>query len=148
MDFDTSAIIPESGASRIIIALDKTTAPKTCHNFLRLINGIQIPDAKSLTYKGTSLSNISQNNFLEGGRIEVNQKKHESLVALKEDHRGISHNIAGVVGVRDDEGSQFYISLNKMTEKNAKYLGFGQVIKGMKAIRKIYKYFQKQKIAA
>lgn len=129
----------------MIYQLHHDVAPKTCENFLALCQGDRFNSQnKNLSYQHTEVTKFYKDFYLQGG--DVNGNGGESIYGtfFADETKSIKHDHPGVLGMcnlgrRHTNGSQFYITLDKIPEFDIKYLAFGQIIHGMKNFKRLNK---------
>ena len=134
---------------RIEIELFYDITPKTAENFRGLCTGEYGTGKihkKKLTYKGSRIHKIIENQYLQGGDIIYgNGKGGESIYGefFKDENFKRRHACAGLLSMgnigRNTNSSQFIITLRPCPQLDDKHVVFGQVINGMEVVREIGK---------
>lgn len=134
---------------RIEIELFYDITPKTAENFRGLCTGeygMGKIHKKKLTYKGSRIHKIIENQFIQGGDIVYgNGKGGESIYGefFKDENFKRRHACAGLLSMgnvgRNTNSSQFIITLRPCPQLDDKHVVFGQVINGMEVVREIGK---------
>ena len=143
-------IIAETTAlGRIEIELFYDITPKTAENFRGLCTGEYGTGKihkKKLTYKGSRIHKIVENQYIQGGDIIYgNGKGGESIYGefFKDENFKRRHACAGLLSMgnigRNTNSSQFIITLRPCPQLDDKHVVFGQVINGMEVVREIGK---------
>jgi len=104
-------------------------APETCRNFIRL--------AKIHFYDSTQFNLLIPGVLVQGGSPQGDPKGGPGYT-IKAEFNELP-NIPGAVGMvreehPDSAGSQFYICLRSMPERDGKYTVFGQVVEGLEVV--------------
>jgi peptidyl-prolyl cis-trans isomerase B (cyclophilin B) len=116
----------------ILIRLDPRKAPETCRNFIKLARAHFYDQSFfSMTVPGVLVQGGSPDGALAGGPGYFLKAEFNDLT-----------NIPGAVGMArgshpDTAGSQFYIGLVKLPQRDGKYTVFGQVEQGLDAAREL-----------
>ena len=134
---------------RIEIELFYDITPKTAENFRGLCTGEYGAGKihkKKLTYKGSRIHKIVENQYIQGGDIIYgNGKGGESIYGefFKDENFKRRHACAGLLSMgnigRNTNSSQFIITLRPCPQLDDKHVVFGQVINGMEVVREIGK---------
>ena len=134
---------------RIEIELFYDSTPKTAENFRGLCTGEYGTGKihkKKLTYKGSRIHKIVENQYIQGGDIIYgNGKGGESIYGefFKDENFKRRHACAGLLSMgnigRNTNSSQFIITLRPCPQLDDKHVVFGQVINGMEVVREIGK---------
>ena len=134
---------------RIEIELFYDITPKTAENFRGLCTGEYGTgkiNKKKLTYKGSRIHKIVENQYIQGGDIIYgNGKGGESIYGefFKDENFKRRHACAGLLSMgnigRNTNSSQFIITLRPCPQLDDKHVVFGQVINGMEVVREIGK---------
>ena len=134
---------------RIEIELFYDITPKTAENFRGLCTGEKRTKKihkKKLTYKGSRIHKIVENQYIQGGDIIYgNGKGGESIYGefFKDENFKRRHACAGLLSMgnigRNTNSSQFIITLRPCPQLDDKHVVFGQVINGMEVVREIGK---------
>lgn len=134
---------------RIEIELFYDITPKTAENFRGLCTGEYGTGKihkKKLTYKGSRIHKIIENQYIQGGDIIYgNGKGGESIYGefFKDENFKRRHACAGLLSMgnigRNTNSSQFIITLRPCPQLDDKHVVFGQVINGMEVVREIGK---------
>ncbi len=116
----------------ILIRLDPRKAPETCRNFIKL--------ARSHFYDQTFFPMIVPGVLVQGGSPDGDLSGGPGYF-IKAELNDLPH-IPGAVGMAhganpDTAGSQFYICLVKLPQRDGKYTVFGQVEQGLDAAREL-----------
>lgn len=132
---------------RVDIELFYDITPKTAENFRGLCTGeygMGKIYKKKLTYKGSRIHRIVENQYIQGGDIIYgNGKGGESIYGefFKDENFKRRHACAGLLSMgnigRNTNSSQFIITLRPCPQLDDKNVVFGQVINGMEVIRQI-----------
>ena len=123
------------GYGKILILLDRTTAPITVDNFVSLVN--------DGFYDGLTIHRIQQNFVIQGGDPDGtggggSENKIYGEFASNGHYNNIKH-LRGVISMArssdpDSASSQFFICNADAKSLNGDYASFGYVIKGMSII--------------
>lgn len=133
-----------SDPQRVIFELYVGLVPKTCRNFIQLLEGsFTNKDGKKLHYKGTTIHKIWADGFIQGGDVDHEGGKGGQSVYGKyfEDENFIlKHDKPGILGManhgkRHTNSSQFYITLSPLKAYDNRYVVFGRVISGFRTIK-------------
>lgn len=126
----------------IDIGLYGNLAPKNINNFLSLVEGVN-----DLTYKGVPFHMVVPKYLIATGDVvNKNGTGHFSIYDNKfvedEISKSTKFNNAGVVamcntGLKDTNGSQFFITLDNLPFLNEKHTIIGRVIDGLDLIHAI-----------
>eukprot|EP00419_Tripos_fusus_P052359 CAMPEP_0172808592 /NCGR_PEP_ID=MMETSP1075-20121228/7785_1 /TAXON_ID=2916 /ORGANISM="Ceratium fusus, Strain PA161109" /LENGTH=402 /DNA_ID=CAMNT_0013647763 /DNA_START=18 /DNA_END=1226 /DNA_ORIENTATION=+ len=134
-------------AGRVEIELFAHIVPKTAENFRALATGeggIGKKYGKRLHFKGSSFHRIIPGFMCQAGDVSSGDGRGgESIYGgTFEDeweHGILHHEGPGVLSManrgRDDNGSQFFVTLQATPWLDGKHVVFGRVIKGMEAIK-------------
>merc|ERR1711998_362520 len=129
---------------RIIIELFNDIAPLTAENFRCLCTGER---GEKLHYKGTPLHRVVKGGWLQAGDIEPPHSGAGGFSiyggTFADESFAYPHDQPGVVGIANQgphtNNSQFYITLKSMPTWDHKYVAFGRVIEGLRALKMIEK---------
>ena len=104
-------------------------APETCRNFIKL--------AKIHFYDSTQFNLLIPGVIIQGGSSQGDPRGGPGYT-IKAEFNDLP-NIPGAVGMvreehPDSAGSQFYICLRSMPERDGKYTVFGQVVEGLEVV--------------
>ena len=120
---------------KVLLLLDRTTAPITVDNFVSLVN--------SGFYNGLTIHRIQENFVIQGGDPSANgsggsPNKIEGEFGTNGHYNNIKH-LRGVISMArssdpNSASSQFFICNADATSLNGDYAAFGYVIKGMSII--------------
>lgn len=125
---------------KMVVLLDRTTAPRTVDNFLSLV--------KSGFYDGLTFHRVIENFMIQGGDPKANgtggsPNKIYGEFALNGHYNDISHK-RGVISMArsgysyDSASSQFFIcNADAMYSLDGQYAAFGYVVKGMSVVDEI-----------
>jgi peptidyl-prolyl cis-trans isomerase B (cyclophilin B) len=118
------------GTIKIRLSADK--APETCRNFIKL--------AKTLFYDGTEFSFLVPGVLVQGGSPQGDPRGGPGYT-IKAEFNDLP-NIPGAVGMvrwehPDSAGSQFYIALRRLPDRDGKFTVFGQVEAGLEVVEAI-----------
>lgn len=139
----------ETALGRIEIELFYDITAKTAENFRGLCTGEYGNGKiykKKLSYKGSRIHKIVENQYIEGGDIIYgNGKGGESIYGeyFKDENFTRRHACAGLLSMgnhgRNTNSSQFIITLQSCPQLNDKHVVFGQVINGMEVVKQMGK---------
>lgn len=120
----------------IVIRLFTKQAPLTAGNFIKL--------AKKGFYNGLTFHRVVPGFVIQGGDPKGDGSGGPGYTIKLEKSATLLHHVPGSVAMArtsdpDSAGSQFYICLGKPSFLDGQYAVFGQVIKGMDAVKKIKK---------
>ena len=142
-------IVGTTALGRIEIELFYDITPKTAENFRGLCTGeygVGKFSKKKLTYKGSRVHRIVENQYIQAGDIVYgNGKGGESIYGeyFKDENFKRRHACAGLLSMantgRNMNSSQFIITLKPCPFLDGKNVVFGQVINGMEIVREIGK---------
>ena len=130
---------------RVTLGLYGNAAPRTAENFRCLCTGERgsVRRKKSdvrLHYKGTSFHRIVPNFLCQGGDVthDPDGAGGQSIYGRTFDdegfrvrHEGAGELIMAHMGVANNNGSQFAVTLARVTEFESGYIVFGKVLEGM-----------------
>lgn len=133
---DKFVTLSVKGFGDIKIEVNKTDAPKTSENFLKL--------AKSGFYNCLTFHRIAKGFVIQGGDpsgdgtggpgytipAEIKLKHTKYSIAMARQGDNVNPN-------RESSGSQFYIALDALPMLDGQYTVFGQVVSGMAVVDKI-----------
>ncbi len=133
---DKFVTLQVEGYGDIKIELNRTDAPKTSENFLKL--------AKSGFYDCLTFHRVAKGFVVQGGDpqgdgtggpgytipAEIKLKHTKGSIAMARQGDEVNPN-------RESSGSQFYISLEALPMLDGQYTVFGQVVGGMDIVEKI-----------
>lgn len=138
-----------SALGRIELELFFDITPKTAENFRGLCTGeygISKIFKKKLTYKGSRIHRIVEDQYIQGGDIVYgNGKGGESIYGefFKDENFKRRHACAGLLSMgnkgRNTNSSQFLITSKPCPHLDDKHVVFGQVVSGMDVVRQIGK---------
>ncbi|KAK0181497.1 hypothetical protein PV327_003776 [Microctonus hyperodae] len=115
--------------------------PQTCEYFLNLCVGDEknLLNEQKINYKNSTIRRIVKNRWLQMGDIEIHGSI-ETMTTPDESHC-IPHDRCGVLSLSNNgnhrNGPQFIICLNPNPWMDGNYLAFGQLVDGMKTLKKI-----------
>lgn len=150
-------------AGRITMQLRKDVAPATAENFRSLCTG---QNDRRLTYAGTCFHRIIPGHlvqgecafnaqeasvvFSRGSRCAGGDVTHDSGFGSESIYGGgfadenftLQHSGVGILsmanaGEKDTNGSQYFLTLNKLPYCDGKYVVFGNIIEGIEVLREI-----------
>lgn len=134
---------------RVVIELFTDLTPRTAENFRGLCTGeygLGKTTKKRLTYEGCSVFRSSKGFMIQSGDFQFNSGDGgESIYGgtFNDEDFGRRHTQAGVLSMankgRNSNGSQFFITLKRAPQLDARHVAFGQVVDGMDVIRAIAK---------
>lgn len=131
---------------KVLVLLDKTTAPKTVDHFLKLVN--------DGFYNGLTIHRVQQNFVIQGGDPNGDGLADDGLETVEGEfldnyhYNNIKHK-KGVISMARSTGynsatSQFFIcNADATSSLDGKYASFGYVIKGLSIIDEITADFAK-----
>eukprot|EP00866_Antonospora_locustae_P001500 jgi/Antlo1/1500/2046 len=118
---------------RIIIKLYTKVVPRTCHNFVRFIEGVE-RDGKIYSYKNNIFHRIIDNFMIQAGDVtHRNGTGGFSVYGRKFEDENFTkkHDRAGLLSManagRNTNGSQFFITVAKTPWLDNKHVVFGEV---------------------
>lgn len=125
---------------RVIIELFNDIAPLTVENFRCLCTGER---GEKLHYKGKPLHRVVKNGWIQAGDIEPPHTGAGGFSiyggTFADESFSYSHDTPGIVGMANQgphtNASQFYITLKEMPTWDQKYVAFGRVVEGMRALK-------------
>ncbi|KXJ26099.1 probable inactive peptidyl-prolyl cis-trans isomerase-like 6 [Exaiptasia diaphana] len=138
--------IGNESIGKMILELISDRLPKTCENFMALIQGHMVEDKRhdpplKLSYRNTIIHRIVPNGWIQGGDFEGGRGVGgESIYGpiFEDEDFSVAHTKRGIVGMankgRHTNGSQFYITLQPAPWMDTKYVAFGQVIEGLNVL--------------
>jgi len=115
---------------RVTIQVFRELLPKTSENFTALCEG---------AYAGCAFHRVVPHGWVQAGAVGGDESVYGGLFedesfALK--HRGAG-DVAMASAAAHANGSQFYISLERLAYLDGKKVVFGRVVDGMKAVRQV-----------
>ena len=115
---------------RVTIQVFRELLPKTSENFTALCEG---------PYAGSAFHRVVPHGWVQAGAVGGDESIYGGLFedesfALK--HRGAG-DVAMASAAAHANGSQFYISLERLAYLDGKKVVFGRVVDGMKAVRQV-----------
>ena len=128
---------------RLVIELFSDLVPKTCKNFLALCKGDgRAPDGRTLAYAKTKIHRIVKGGWIQGGDV-IGGKGDDGMSiygpTFEDESFMVKHDTVGILGMantgRHKNGSQFYVSLDKLAWLDGRKVGFGRVIEGIRVLR-------------
>jgi len=128
---------------RLVIELFNDLLPKTCTNFLSLCKGgTRAPDGRELAYAKTKIHRIVKGGWIQGGDV-IGGKGNDGMSiygpTFEDESFMVKHDGIGIVGMantgRHKNGSQFYVSLDKLAWLDGRKVAFGRVIEGIRVLR-------------
>lgn len=131
---------------KVLVLLDKTTAPKTVDHFLKFVN--------DGFYNGLTIHRVQQNFVIQGGDPNGDGLADDGLETVEGEfldnyhYNNIKHK-KGVISMARSTGynsatSQFFIcNADATSSLDGKYASFGYVIKGLSIIDEITADFAK-----
>jgi peptidylprolyl isomerase len=134
---------------RIKIKLLQNIVPKTCENFRALCTGEKGLGArgKVLHYKNTYLHTVIPGFYCQGGDfVEGNGVGGASIYGeiFDDENFELGHSRRGVLSMANKgpntNGSQFIITLAETSWLDKKHVVFGEIVSGMKILRKLEGY--------
>lgn len=118
---------------RLIITLFADVVPRTCHNFVRFIEGVE-RDGKIYSYKNNIFHRIIDNFMIQAGDVtHRNGTGGFSVYGRKFEDENFTkkHDRAGLLSManagRNTNGSQFFITVAKTPWLDNKHVVFGEV---------------------
>ncbi|MDR0357529.1 MAG: peptidylprolyl isomerase [Clostridiales Family XIII bacterium] len=123
---------------KILLELDKTVAPKTTENFLKLVN--------EGFYDGLIFHRVIPDFMIQGGDpLGTGMGGSDTMIEGEFDENGISNSIEHVRGVismargnnPNSASSQFFITNADSPHLDGKYAAFGRVTDGMDVVDRI-----------
>ncbi|KRX11166.1 Cyclophilin-like peptidyl-prolyl cis-trans isomerase domain [Pseudocohnilembus persalinus] len=93
----------------------------------------------------TQFHRINKDFFIQGGNIENKENNSIKSEYFKDENINLPHDLPGKIGMtryknqKNTNGTQFYITLQELPEFNGKFVVVGQIIQGMKFLKKINK---------
>ena len=136
-------------AGRVIFELFADTAPLTSENFRGLCTGeygtfVSEGLARPLSYVNSEIFKINKGNYIQGGDIAKNNGTGGHSIygpKFNDENFQRQHSKAGLLSMaaksRNNNNSQFLVTLKPMPDLDGKNVVFGHVIYGMEAIHKI-----------
>lgn len=129
---------------RVVIELFNDIAPLTAENFRCLCTGER---GEKLHYKGKPLHRVVKGGWLQGGDIQPPHSGSGGFSiyggTFADESFAYPHDQPGVVGMANQgphtNNSQFYITLKSMPTWDHKFVAFGRVIEGLRALKAIEK---------
>lgn len=119
---------------RVVIKLYTKIVPKTCHNFVRFIEGVE-RGGKTHSYKKNIFHRIIDNFMIQGGDVtERNGRGGFSVYGEKfaDENFEVKHDKAGLLSManagKNTNGSQFFITVAKTPWLDGKHVVFGEVL--------------------
>jgi cyclophilin family peptidyl-prolyl cis-trans isomerase len=136
---------------RVVFELAADVVPRTCHNFMRLVEGRTEKEGVQ-GYTGTNFHVVAKNNVIMGGDVENHDGtgNHSSYGHryIADENFIIPHSDKGLLSMasigRDTGASQFYIGLNsgdKNRHLNGRCVVFGRVVAGEDTLDKVNELF-------
>ena len=125
------------GALRLLLCTQAPSPPLLCavpetvENFRQLFTG-----ECGRSYKGTTFHHILPANYVVGGNVPAESGKAEAAAGgyFPDENFALLHNGAGVLSsasqIRDENGSLFFVTLNKAPNLNGRYVAFGNLLEG------------------
>eukprot|EP00831_Metopus_contortus_P000038 TRINITY_DN10015_c0_g1_i5.p1 TRINITY_DN10015_c0_g1~~TRINITY_DN10015_c0_g1_i5.p1 ORF type:complete len:434 (-),score=69.53 TRINITY_DN10015_c0_g1_i5:36-1337(-) len=126
-----------SGIVRFELFLD--LAPQTCRNFLELCRGFETPKGDRFSYVSSEVHRIVPNAFIQAGSIHGGSSIYGGEFA--DESFAVPHDRAGILGMAKKgnrphtNNTQFYITLAPLSFMDKKYVAFGRVIEGFRALK-------------
>lgn len=124
---------------RVIIKLFSDVTPKTCENFKVLCSNRKRP-----SYRNSIFHRVVKGFMIQGGDFTNHDGSGGYSIygeKFQDENFKIKHNKAGLLSMANagphTNGSQFFITLGPAPHLNGKHVVFGEVVKGMKIVRKI-----------
>jgi len=125
---------------RIVIELFNDIAPLTVENFRCLCTGER---GEKLHYKGKPLHRVVKGGWLQAGDIEPPHSGAGGFSIyggkFADESFALTHDEPGMVGMSNHgphtNASQFYMTLKPMPTWDQKYVAFGRVVEGMRALK-------------
>lgn len=139
--------------SKVVFELFSNALPRTCQNFLHLCRGdlpdVTIPNEKTplkLSYKGTPFYRTVKGGWVQGGDITPPHTGNGGYSCygryLPDESFHIPHDAPGILGMANDgehtNSSSFYVTVNKSSWMDKKYVAFGRVMEGLSVIQAIH----------
>jgi len=131
----------------VIFELFADLTPRTCENFRALCTGecgFGKKTKKKLSYDGCSFFRSSKGFMVQSGDFQFNNGDGgESIYggAFNDEDFTRRHTQAGILSMankgRNSNTSQFFVTLKRAPQLDARHVAFGQVIEGMDVIRAI-----------
>jgi len=129
---------------RIIIELFNDVAPLTAENFRCLCTGER---GEKLCFKGTPITRVVSGGWLQAGDIEPPHSGAGGFSiyggTFADESFSYPHDQPGVLGMANQgphtNASQFYITMKAMPTWDHKYVAFGRVVEGMRALNILQK---------
>jgi len=132
---------------RVVFELFADLTPRTVENFRGLCTGeygVGKTTKKKLSYEGCSFFRSSKGFHVQSGDFQFNNGDGgESIYGghFNDEDMGRRHTQAGILSMankgRNSNGSQFFITLKRAPQLDARHVAFGQVVDGMDVIRAI-----------
>ncbi|KAJ7531031.1 hypothetical protein O6H91_14G029500 [Diphasiastrum complanatum] len=141
--------IDSQPAGRIVLLLYEKQVPKAAENFKLLATGEKGKSEKGtvLHYQGTIFNRVVHNILVQGGDIsggkESEDGEPESALgaALEPENLDINFEKEGLLAMANTQGnkigSEFFITVDIVTELNNLFVILGEVVEGMDVVLKI-----------
>uniref|UniRef100_A0A7S1U933 Peptidyl-prolyl cis-trans isomerase n=1 Tax=Phaeomonas parva TaxID=124430 RepID=A0A7S1U933_9STRA len=136
---------------RIVVETLDDVLPVTSENFQKLA---MAPKDAWLTYKNSGIHRIMKTSALVAGDVEggSGRASHSALGRRYFEHEGfyVPHSEPGIVSMvsnkRDENGSQFYITIEPCPHLDGRCTAFGRVVEGMDLVQELRGTFSRHEI--
>ncbi|KAK0178141.1 hypothetical protein PV328_002118 [Microctonus aethiopoides] len=115
--------------------------PQTCEYFLNLCVGDEknLLNEQKINYKNSTIHRIVKSRWLQMGDIGIHGSTE--TITTPDESYCIAHDRCGVLSLSNNgnhrNGPQFIVSLNPNPWMDGNYLAFGQLVDGVKTLKKI-----------
>ena len=134
--FAANEVVFETTQGTFVVALKPDVAPKACENFMGLV--------KKGYYDGISFHRVIKGFMIQGGDPSETGRGGQSIYGSSfedEFKPNVTFDKAGLLAMANagpnTNGSQFFITTVSTPHLNGYHTIFGEVVEGMKVIRKI-----------
>ena len=137
---------------KVVFELFSNALPRTCQNFLHLCRG-DLPEAIGnngqpikLSYKGTPFYRVVKGGWVQGGDVTPPHTGNGGWSCygryLPDESFHVAHDAPGILGMVNDgehtNSSSFYVTVQKSSWMDKKYVAFGRVMEGLSVIQAIH----------